>query len=510
MLKIENPEKYSAALYLRLSKEDEKSGESGSITNQREFLEEFAKKSGIKVFGVYTDDGFSGTNFNRPAFMRMIRDIERGLVNMVITKDLSRLGRNYVEVGGYIEDYFPEKNVRYIALNDSCDSAGDDDVMPFKNILNEFYAKDISKKICCVKHYKQQHGLYIGSRAPFGYKKDENDKNRLLIDEAAAQTVKRIFMMAYGGSTANAIAAQLNSEGIPPPSAFGGKSKTAFGGWSASYVSDMLRSEIYIGNMVQGKARKISYKSKKVKKIPRSEWIVIPNTHEAIVGREIFDAVNSALGKRVPVRLRKYNYPLKGIIFCAECKSPLGIVNRVYPKNGIKTDHFYFVCRRYQHDSSACTSHTVKESVITAIVLDSIRERMKFCGGQRIFELAEEAAERFAEKSDIFSQTIKLQKKAEIIESNLITLYDDRLSGIITAEEYRTISKRKREELHRCREKIRAAAAEEQKYGGSLGGFAADAAQKFLKCENFGAEIIGRIIERIELSEDKQLVIRFR
>ncbi|MDD6213747.1 MAG: recombinase family protein [Firmicutes bacterium] len=510
MLNIENPEKYSAALYLRLSKEDEKSGESGSIINQRELLEEFAKKNDIKVFDIYTDDGFSGTNFNRPAFMRMIRDIEQGLVNMVITKDLSRLGRNYVEVGGYIEDYFPEKNVRYIALNDSCDSAGEDDVMPFKNILNEFYAKDISRKICCVKHYKQNHGLYIGSRAPFGYKKDKTDKNRLLIDEKAAKVVKRIFMMAYGGRTANAIAAQLNSEHIAPPSAFGVKDKTEIGVWSASYVSDMLRNETYIGNMVQGKARKISYKSKKVKKIPRRDWIVIPNTHEAIVGREIFDAVNLSLDSRVPVRQRKYSYPLKGIIFCAECKSPLGIVNRIYPENGVKTDHFYFVCRRYQHNSSCCSSHTVKERIITDIVLEFIRKRIKSCDTQRIFEISEETAKRFAEKSDIFAQRKILKKKAEIIESNLITLYEDRLSGIITAEEYRTISERKRGELRLCMEKIRAAAAEEEKYGGNLGIFAADAAEKFLRCENFNAEIIGRIIERIELSGNKQLVIRFR
>lgn len=301
-LEIKNPMDYHAALYIRLSKEDENEGPSQSVTNQKSLLYEFTEKHRVSVYDIYVDDGFSGTSFDRPAFNRMIRDIEDHKVNMVITKDLSRLGRDYIMTGHYLERYFPEHQVRYISLLDHIDTgieSAANDVMPFQAIINDMYAKDISKKIKSVKHSKQEKGLFIGWKPAYGYKSHSETCNKLVVDEKAASVVRFIFAQALLGTSCRAIADQLNDRNIPSPSAYAGVAvgnpSLTPGLWRPEYIREMLQNEVYIGNMVQGRVAKASYKSKKFIQRRPEDWIIVENTHKPIIDREIFRKVCASI-----------------------------------------------------------------------------------------------------------------------------------------------------------------------------------------------------------------------
>ncbi|MEG0322128.1 MAG: recombinase family protein, partial [Oscillospiraceae bacterium] len=286
-LEISNPMEYHVAIYIRLSKEDESEGPSQSVMNQQSLLSEFAQQQRLSVYDTYIDDGFSGTTFDRPGFQRMIADIELKKVNMVITKDLSRLGRDYIMTGHYMERYFPEKRVRYISLLDGIDTGVDstaNDITPFRAIMNDMYAKDISKKIKSVKHDKQRKGLFIGGKPVYGYQMHPTEKNKIVIDDEVAPVVRRIFGMALEGESCRGIAARLNEEGVSTPATYAGLSVANPGPytglWSSERISDMLQNETYLGNMVQGRSKKISYKTKKCLKQDPKDWIVVAGTHE--------------------------------------------------------------------------------------------------------------------------------------------------------------------------------------------------------------------------------------
>lgn len=282
---------YTAAVYMRLSKDDGKS-ESRSIGSQRAMLFEFAKKEGISVFDEYIDDGYSGTNFERPAFIKMLEDIESGKVNTVMVKDFSRLGRDYISLGKYTEIYFPSKGVRFISLVDGYDSEKNlSDIIPFRNILNEMYARDTSRKIRSAFYARMRQGDFVGAFAPYGYKRSEKNKYRLVVDEKAAETVRKIFSLAAEGKACKNIAKILDSEGIPTPMEYRkGEGKTHF--WSGATVGKILKNRMYLGNMVQGKTTKISFRSKNSRMNPKEEWYEVFGTHEAIIKKEIFDSVN--------------------------------------------------------------------------------------------------------------------------------------------------------------------------------------------------------------------------
>jgi len=269
---------YSAALYIRLSREDGSVLESESIVNQRSLLREFCKKHHIYVYDEYIDDGWSGGNFDRPAFQRMICDIESKSVNLVITKDMSRFGRDYILTGHYMERYFPEKSVRYISLLDGVDTGLElsaNEITPFRAIINDIYAKDISKKIKSVKRDKQRKGLFIGWKPSYGYKAAPDNPNILLIDEEAAAIVREIFEMALSGTSCRQIAVELNERGIVSPASYAKlKSRNGFysGMWLTETITTTLKNRMYVGDMVQRRSENVSYKSKAVRKLPAEEW----------------------------------------------------------------------------------------------------------------------------------------------------------------------------------------------------------------------------------------------
>ncbi|MBR2027814.1 MAG: recombinase family protein [Oscillospiraceae bacterium] len=505
-----------AALYIRLSKEDENSEISASIVNQEALLREFADKHKIKVYDIYIDDGWSGTTFERPAFKRMTEDIEAGRVNMVITKDLSRLGRDYIMTGYYMEKYFPEKRVRYISLLDGVDTGVEssaNDITPFKAVMNDMYAKDISKKIKSVKRDKQKKGKYIGWKPVFGYKHHPEDKNRIIIDAEAAVIVKRMFCMAAEGRSCHSIAEQFNKENVITPSEYKGIKISGRGHntglWSSSRIGEMLRNEMYTGNMVQGKMVKLSYKSSKCIKQPKEKWIIVENTHEPIIDKETFYKVQKMLESRKCTRERKYDYILKGLIYCHECGCPLGVINR---KNAAGQDVLYFVCRTYQRFSGMdmCTSHGIKEEKVTEEVTAKIKEIFeKNADYGKFISAAEEKLNNYTQNNKFENEKQFIQRRKKMIAEKIDRLYMDKLDSIVLAEDFERIYTKLKSEESSLTEKLsllKSINTQTDKYAENPEQLVKNFAETVIK----NRDMIISLIERIELTKDRELIIRFR
>jgi DNA invertase Pin-like site-specific DNA recombinase len=294
-----------AGLYMRLSVEDETNNESTSIQTQRAMLMDHCRERGYRIVDCYVDDGQTGTNFERPEFQRMLRDIEAGKINTVICKDLSRFGRNYYEAGMYLEKYFVERNIRFIAIQDNVDSAkgGYDLTVPFLNMMNDYYARGISTKTKVAKQTRAKQGMFLGSKAPYGYQKDPADRHHLVIDEETAEVVRKIYALYLSGLSCKMIAEQLTQGSIPTPSQMKKRRGEDLGRkdctrWSAGTVRRILRNPVYLGHMVQGKEEKISFKEKATHELPENRWFVVQNTHEAIIKQDIFERTGRMLKKK--------------------------------------------------------------------------------------------------------------------------------------------------------------------------------------------------------------------
>ena len=515
-LEISKPMDYHAALYIRLSKEDENEGPSESVTNQKSLLDEFVKNNRLYVYDVYIDDGYSGTNFDRPAFQRMIADIEAGKVNMVITKDLSRLGRDYIMTGHYMERYFPEKRVRYISLLDGIDTGVEstaNDITPFRAIMNDMYAKDISRKIKSVKRDKQRKGQFIGGKPVYGYKMHPTEKNKIVVDEEAAVVVRRIFAMALDGISCRKIAAKLNEEGVPTPAAYAGLTVPNPGPytglWSSERISEMLQNETYIGNMVQGRTVKISYKSRKCLKQDRENWVVVEGTHEPLVDNETFQKVRMLVNSRRHTRSRTYDFLLKGLIFCHECGYPLAVLNR---KNAAGEDVLYFVCRTYQRFTKAgvCTCHSIKEKTVTDAVIAKAREVCEASLNPReLLPMAQEAVEQAQKENAPENEMQAIQNRIDSLTDNLDKMYMDRLSGLLAETDFERIYQRVKMERAVLEDKLKAMEAQKE-CPVSTEDRARALVQKFMDSAFTSRELLVSLIQRVELTEEKQIIIKFR
>ena len=515
-LEISNPMDYHAALYIRLSKEDESEGPSQSVQNQESLLREFVQQHRLSVYDTYIDDGWSGTNFDRPAFQRMIADIEAKKVNMVITKDLSRLGRDYIMTGHYMERYFPEHRVRYISLLDGIDTGVDstaNDITPFRAIMNDMYAKDISKKIKSVKRDKQRKGQFIGGKPVYGYKMHPTEKNKIVIDEEVAPIVRRIFALALSGMSCRNIATLLNQESVPTPATYAhlpvAKPGPYTGLWSSERISDMLQNETYIGNMVQGRSVKISYKSKKCLKQDPANWVVVEGTHEPLVDRETFQKVRMLVNSRKHTRSRTYDFLLKGLIFCHECGYPLAALNR---KNAKGEDVLYFVCRTYQRFTKAgiCTCHSIKEKTVTDAVVAKVREVCQaYLNPDELLPVAQEAVENARKQHSLETELQALQSKIDSLTANLDRMYTDRLSGLLPEADFQRIFSRiklEREQLEEKRQELEL----RQKSPVRSEDRARELVQRFIETAGESRELLVSLIERVELTEDKEIIIKFR
>ncbi len=513
---MQNPNPYQAGLYLRLSKDDDIDGESISIGTQRAILTDYCNAHQYEITKTYVDDGYSGMNFARPGFQELLEDVDRGTINMVITKDLSRLGRDYIMTGHYMERYFPEKQVRYISLLDGIDTGVEstaNDITPFRAIMNDMYAKDISKKIKSVKRDKQRKGQFIGGKPMYGYKMHPTEKNKIVIDEEVAPIVRQIFAMALDGMSCRKIAATLNEEGVPTPATYCGWNmgrKGPYAGlWSSERISEMLQNETYIGNMVQGRMVKISYKSKKCLKQPRDSWVIVEGTHEPLVDAETFRKVRMLVESRKHTRSRTYDFLLKGLIFCHECGYPLATLNR---KNAAGEERLFFVCRTYQRFTKAgvCTCHSIKEQTVTEAVLAKVREICQtYLNADELLPMAQKAIEdaRVADSTEAELQS--LQRKIDAMTSNLDRMYMDKLSGFLNEDDFQRIYLKVKADRSKLEGQLKE--LEKKKDSPAKGvDEAKELVQRFIESSCVSRELLVSLIERIELSEDKQLYIKFR
>lgn len=427
---------YTAALYMRLSKDDDGAAESASIITQRKMLRSYAAEHGYAVFGEYVDDGWSGTNFDRPDFKRMIGDIEAKKVNLVITKDLSRLGRDYITAGQYTEIYFPSKGVRYIAINDGYDSDSPySDIAPFKNVINEMYARDTSKKIRSAFATKMRDGAYIAAFAPYGYQKDPADKNHLVVDARSGEVVKRIFRMAAEGALPIEIARSLNEQRVPSPAVYRcmtheGLEVNAYSKrqeWTSATITKMLRNVVYLGHIAQGKTTKISFKSHLTLSNPRDEWIVVENTHEALVDQETFDLVRRRTMARTCEKKGRFYNLFSGIAKCADCgrnMSATGTRKKGSPAN--------LTCGGYKlYGAEECSNHFIDYNVLYEIVQASLREQLAISREERaaILEHAQKKQAASAGRQERSKEISGIKKRLRELEGIIAKLYEDNAAG---------------------------------------------------------------------------------
>ena len=356
------------ALYCRLSKDDEQQSDSMSIKNQKLMLEKYALEHGYYSYEFYVDDGYSGVSFERPAFQKMIKDMELKKINRVIIKDLSRLGRNYILVGQYVEMMFPKYGVHFISVSENMDSAiGNMDMMPFNNLMNEWYARDISKKQRTAVRVKGTSGKRLTSKPIYGYVMSNNN---WIIDETAAEVVRRIFELYASGNGLNMIIRYLKENHIPTPKSYANKTNQIYE-WSHSTVKNILSKQEYCGDTVNFRTQRISYKSKKIKKNSPEEWSVFSNTHPAIVSREMFALAQEIIGQKKKVFSERTDYnvsPFREVVFCADCGKRMYIMH----KNGNHINSDSFVCSTYRKNSKLCSSHYIKEEDLFQLVSDDI------------------------------------------------------------------------------------------------------------------------------------------
>lgn len=445
---------YKAALYCRLSRDDDNNMESESIVNQKRMLAKFARDSGFLVGGYYIDDGYSGTTFNRPEFLRMLSDIEDRKINMVITKDLSRLGRDYIQTGYYLEVFFPQKDVRYIALNDNIDTLrNDNDIAPFKNILNEMYAKDISKKVRAAFKAKAENGEFIGSFAPYGYKKDPHDKNRLIVDEPAAEVVRRAFGMAADGCGINRIARSFNEEGILNPSMYKSLQRSSYLNnlrikgttyWTNSTVRKMLSNIVYTGVLAQGKQRTKSFKCRKRVKQSESDWIVVENTHQPVIDSETWASVQRMLSVRKRPMSDGDVHLFAGLVKCMDCGRFMSLGKKA---NGSR----YFVCGTYKnYGPDYCERHGIRYDHLYGIVLNEIGLHAKKAELNRdalALRLAsDEAASMTGAEVRLKSEISACGQRINEIDLVFNRLYEDRIKGNITEQRFLYLSRQYEDE----------------------------------------------------------------
>ena len=441
------------ALYCRLSQEDENKGDSDSIVNQKAILTKYAEENGFTNIQIFVDDGYSGVSFNRPDFQRLLELMEKGKVRTLITKDLSRLGRNYIEVGYYTDILFPRWNVLYIAINDNYESlySEGNELAPFKNLFNEWFARDTSKKIRAVVKAKAERGERVSTQIPYGYKKDPDIKGHLLIDEVTAPVVKMIFELCALGNGPRVIANILREKKILKPTVYRYSQSGSFGcitdteeiyGWNDRTVAGILDNEVYLGHTVNCKTTVASYKDKRKIDRPESEWLRFENTHEGIVDQTTWEIVRKVrAGKRRRTSMGDVN-KYSGILCCADCGSKLYFVRGTT----IKPETYGFICSRYRKHmgEEQCTPHSIREKVLDEIILEEIRKATYYARA-KTHEFVEfinkkSSSENKRELIVKTNELSKLERRNTELNALFKRLYEDNVLGKVTNEQFRMLS----------------------------------------------------------------------
>ena len=519
---------YRVAMYLRLSQDDEKYDkdfkvESNSISNQRLQIQDYIDKNEeMELAGEYVDDGYSGINFERPAFKEMMEDVITGSINCIIVKDLSRFGRDYIDSGRYLQRVFPSLDIRFIALNDNYDSftASETEknlVIPFKNFINDNYCRDTSAKVRSVCKVKRKQGQFISNYAPYGYEKDKEDKHKIVIDKEVEYVVRKIFSMKLEGYSSYSIAKHLNDNGIPSPmehkKAKGIRYKTGFctkavAKWDTPAVNRILINEIYIGTLQQGKREKINYKLDKVVSKDKSDWIEIEDNHEAIIDPHDFEIVQKLLKCDIKAKTVGEKADLfSGLLFCKDCNAQM---TKKVDKRG-KTPTVYYICSSYNKGQD-CSRHSIKQEELQRTVLEMIRHYIQYLGeyesvSEKIKEM-EVSYELFQKIDKRQEYTKKSKAKFELFKSSL---YQDLKEGIIAEEEFydmREFYTNRIVESELILEKQSKEIA--RLYKKSLGNqnFLADI-KKYQNIGTLERGLLVRLVDKIYVLEDKKIEIQF-
>lgn len=506
------------ALYCRLSQEDENKGDSDSIINQKAILTKYAEDNGFTNLQFFVDDGYSGVRFNRPGFQKVVELMKAGKVETFITKDLSRFGRNYLEVGGYLEA-FEKWNVRYIAINDNFDSLYSDgnELIPFKNVFNEWFARDTSKKIRAVLKAKAERGERVGTQIPYGYKKDPEVKGHLLIDEETAPVVKMIYELCAAGNGPRIIASMLKEQKILKPSAYSYQKSGKYGcvtdtediyGWSDRSVAGILDNEVYLGHTINCKSTVASYKDKRKINKPESEWLRFENTHDAIIDETTWEIVRKVrAGKRRRNNMGEIN-KYSGLLYCADCGSKLYFVRG----KSITPENYNFICSRHRKHlgEEVCTAHRVREVVLDEIVLEEIR-RVTYYARAKTKEFIDfinrkSAAEARKELSTKTVELGKLEKRNGELNILFKKLYEDSVLGRVTNEQFRMLSDIYNQEQREIKEtvpKLQERIEELKAQATNVEKFLA-IVRKYTDLQELNAEILRTFIAKIVIHERTQ------
>ena len=515
---------YRAGLYVRLSDDDddgkkEKRKESNSVKNQRALLTNFVFNcSDMEIYDYYVDDGWSGVNFNRPNFQRMIRDIESEKINCIIVKDLSRLGRNYVDVGKYTDQYFPEHNIRFISINDNIDRKGAnydfEMITPIKSIFNENYSRDISRKINSAFKIKELEGQFIGAFASYGYQKDPQNHNHLIIDPIASQVVKKVFELFLEGKSQLQISKILNNDKIPCPSEYKKMNGLKYNNgmrleltkyWTYPTIHNMLRNEIYTGTMVQHKNVRSNFRTKKSTITEKENWIKVPNTHEAIIGREMFQNAQILLQKDTrQLHLDQNIHLLAGFVKCGDCGRAMVKVNR--------HGKYSLICGTYSRlGKEVCTQHCISYDVIQKGVLKAIQNFVSenINVGEAIRQ-AENNTKANGQK-DISAQQIKvLQNKLDRVLFLKKGLYEDFKEDILTKKEYLALKSDYANQEMMLQQQIENLQKDNQPIGKVIQSEWFRNLKKYQNITELDRNILAAFIDRINVYEGKKVEIIFR
>lgn len=526
---------YNAALYCRLSKDDDTIGESSSIQSQRMICERFCADNHIRIHDFYIDDGYSGANFNRPGYQRLIKEIESGNINCVIVKDLSRLGRDYIQTGYYTEIFFVSKQVRFVAINDGIDSLkADNDIAPFKNILNDMYVKDISRKVKSAKRQRMLQGMFIAGQAPYGYKQNPNNPNQLVIDEEAAENVRLIFRLALDGMGANAIATELTKRKIMIPSAYKAlHGDTRFNHycenrdenyrhtWCVQTIKSIIENMVYMGDMENGKVEVISYKTKERKKVPKSKRIIVKDAHEAIISRDDFERVQVLIKARQrPHKIyNNDNNVFRGLIFCGECGHRMTFSAKNIPAGRKR----YMRCQVHYVRPDFCSKpHNVPFQELYEIVAKRLKEMFSKLIDENELVSTIGKHNSSAQKLDkLKAELTQIEKRQSALTGLVVKLFESHSAGLMDTSNYQHI-------LEKYQNEQKSLSKMTMQYNNEIQSFSEvalnvqklkDVAEEFLHCEELTKEMLNRLIERIvvghkyemdgETRQDIEIVYRF-
>ena len=508
------------ALYERLSRDDEQAGESNSIQNQKKYLEEYARQHGLRNIRHFYDDGYSGTNFNRPSFAALLEEIEAGRVETLVVKDLSRFGRNYLQVGYYTEILFPKRGVRFIAVNNNVDSATpqDNDFTPFLNIMNEWYAKDTSNKIKAIFKSRMKDGMRCSGSIPYGYKRKPDDKQTLIVDEPAAEVVRKIFRLACQGNSTTAIADVLTAEQVLIPAAYAAlhnpkncrhKNVTDPYRWNATTVGYILDRQEYLGHTVLGKSICENFKTKQRRAATPDELMIFPDTHEAIIDQDTWDIARKVRMKKKPrVANGTYSHRLSGLVYCADCGARMGFISPE-AKHGDK--HYdsdsAFQCGNYRSATAECVSHYVKTSVLEAVILQAIQTVSKYVlenEAEFIDQLRAVWNEHQTRATNSGQQELaEARKRMSDLDGKIQKLYESALNGLLPERQAQRMIQQYDEDqilLEKRIEELESLVQQDEIKEVDTSRFIA-LVKKYRDCEELTDTMLYAFIDRIEVHE---------